>query len=95
MQDLGQKVVALNLRVNCLDKALNLPVIPYVRPYSSGYYNLLVNQVALLNRRVVRLERTIGIATNKIVPSTALLKNITMQINPLCQRIKRLEGLIL
>jgi len=94
MQDLGRKVVALNLRVNVLENKLNLQPIPYIRPYSSGYYNLLVNQVALLNKRVVRLERTLGTATNKITPSDTLLKNIAMRINTLCQRIKNIEIVI-
>ncbi len=91
MQDLGQKVVQLNLRVNKVDKNFGLTPLKFEPRFSSGYENLLVNQVANLNVRVVRLERFIGIATNRTTPSNVQLKNIAMKINSLCQRIITLE----
>lgn len=94
MQDLGRKVVALNLRVNKLERKLKLSPIIFEPRFSSGYNNLLVNSVAQLNIRVVRLERRVGTATNITVPSTAQLRNIAMKINALCQRIIRLEVII-
>ncbi len=94
MQDLGMKVVALNMRVCNLDRRLGLTPLTFQPRFSSGYGNLLVNRVAELNIRVVRLERALGIATNRRSRSTAQLKNIAMKINALCQRIIRLEKLI-
>lgn len=88
------KVVSLNLRVNKLENKLGLRPINFTQRYSSGYNNLLVNRVAQLNNRIVRLERTIGTASNKISPSTAQLKNVAMKINSLCQRLIKLEQLI-
>lgn len=91
MQDLGMKVVTLNIRLNKLDKKLNLTRLPFTPKYSSGYNNLLVNRVDDLNKRVVRLERAVGTATNQRTKSDTLLKNVAMKINTLCQRIIKLE----
>lgn len=94
MQDLGMKVVALNLRVNKLERKLGLTPIQFEPRFSSGYYNLLVNRVSQLNNRVVRLERTVGTITGTTSKNTALLKNVAMKINALCQRIVKLENII-
>jgi len=94
MQDLGMKVVALNLRLNRLDRKLSLQPLRFEPRYQSGYGNLLVNSVANLNKRVVRIERYIGTATNKRTPRDVQLKNIAMKINVLCQRIIKLENAI-
>ena len=93
MQDLGMKVVALNMRVGKLERKLGLAPITFQQRFSSGYENLLVNRVAQLNTRVVRLERTLGTDVGNRGESTAMLKNIAMKINNLCQRIIRLEKL--
>ena len=85
------KVVALNFRVNKLDRAIGLTPIRAQPQFSSSYQNSLVNNVLLLNNRVVRLEKAIGIATNNKTKSNAQLKNIAMKINALCQRIVTLE----
>ncbi len=59
MKDLGIKVVCLNSRVRKLERKLDLTPIVFQPKFSSGYENLLVNQVIQLNTRVVRLEKNI------------------------------------
>lgn len=94
MQDLGMKVVALNMRVGKLERKLDLPPITFPPRFSSGYENLLVNRTAQLNTRVVRLERDIRLDIGNRGNNKAQLKNIAMKINNLCQRIVKLENLI-
>lgn len=94
MKDLGIKVVCLNSRVRKLERKLDLTPIVFQPKFSSGYENLLVNQVIQLNTRVVRLEKNIVIDLNKNQTNKAQLKNISMKINNLCQRINKLEKLI-
>jgi hypothetical protein len=94
MQDLGMKVVALSKRVSKLERKLELSPLTLQTSYTPDYYNLLVKRVTFLNKRVTRLERTVGLATDAKTPSNALLKNIAMKINALCQRIIKLEQVV-
>lgn len=88
------KVVALGKRVSKLERILELSPLSLQTSYTPDYYNLLVKRVTFLNTRVVRLERTVGTASDARTPSNALLKNIAMKINALCQRIIKLEQII-
>lgn len=94
MKELGIKVVKLNLRVNRLNQILELPTIQFMPRFSSDYYNLLVNQVNQLYISVNRLEKTLGLQAN-FKKSDAMLNNIALKINALCQRIVRIEKIVL
>lgn len=95
MKELGIKVVKLNLRVRKLENKLGLPQIVFPQRFSSGYHNTLINTVQQLFIKVVRLERKLGL-TPFISGTTghAMLKNVALKINVLCQRIVRIERLI-
>lgn len=95
MQDLGKKVYGLNVRLRKLEVKYNLPLPTLIPPFQSAqYYNLLVNQLINIGRRVTILEQTTGISGNNSIRNQNItLKNIAMKINNFCVRIKNLEQL--
>lgn len=94
MKDLGIKVVQLNIRVRKLENRLGLKPIIFPPRFNSGYHNLLINTVEQLYSKVRRLERILGLITSKSSINTAMLKNVALNINALCQRIARMERIV-